>query len=55
MVKDWTAIAKASGLPAADISRLVPPLDALEEVFRPLAQSLMPDVEPAFINAEESE
>lgn len=55
MVKDWTAIAKASGLPAADIQRAVPPLEGLEAAFRPLAQRLTPDMEPAFIHTEETE
>jgi hypothetical protein len=48
-MKDWSAIAKASGLdiPAADIARIAGPLTALDEAFRPLAQSLTPEMEPA--------
>jgi hypothetical protein len=50
-MKDWTALAKASGLdiPAKDIAKNVPPLNGLEEVFRPLAKSLTPEMEPAAI------
>jgi hypothetical protein len=48
-MKDWAATAKAAGLdiPAKDISRIVQPLNGLEEVFRPLAESLTPEMEPA--------
>lgn len=48
-MKDWSAIAKASGLniPAPDAARLAGPLTALDEAFRPLAQSLTPEMEPA--------
>ena len=48
-MKDWKAIAKASGIgiPDKDIDRVTAPLEALEEVFRPLAHTLTPDVEPA--------
>ena len=50
-MKDWTAIAKASGLdiPAKDVARHSQPLDTLDEAFRPLAKSLTPDMEPAAI------
>jgi hypothetical protein len=48
-MKDWRAIAKASGIeiPAKDLDRIAPPLDALEAAFRPLAKDLTPDVEPS--------
>jgi hypothetical protein len=48
-MKDWTLIAKASGLniPAQELSRLVPTLNALEDAFRPLVPALTPDMEPA--------
>ena len=48
-MKDWKAIAKARDpdLPAQDLERLIAPLDALEESFRPLARTLAPDLEPA--------
>jgi|KBSMisStandDraft_5_1062788.scaffolds.fasta_scaffold5432990_1 hypothetical protein len=41
-MKNWSAIAAASGidLPPADLDRIVKPLDSLEQVFRPLADSL---------------
>ena len=46
---DWTSIAKAAGLdiPAKDLVRIAQALDSLEEVFRPLAESLTPETEPA--------
>ncbi len=48
-MKDWTAIAKASApdIPAKEASKATVPLNALEEVFRPLAGSLTPEMEPA--------
>jgi hypothetical protein len=48
-VKDWKAIAKASGLEvsADELDRIVGPLDALEEAFRPLVKDLPADLEPA--------
>ncbi len=58
-MKDWSAIAAASGagIPASDVERIVKPLAALEEAFRPLADSLRFDDEPAtaFDAAEDSE
>ena len=49
-MKDWTAIAKASGLdiPAKEIARNSQPLNSLDEVFRPLANTLTPEMDPAF-------
>jgi hypothetical protein len=49
-MKDWPSIAKAAGLdiPAKEASRHCQPLDSLEEVFRPLADALTPEMEPAF-------
>jgi len=46
---DWKALAAARGLkiPAADLEAATRRLDALEETFRPLAQALTPDQEPA--------
>jgi hypothetical protein len=46
---DWGAIAKARGIeiPAQDLDRIAPPLDALEQAFRPLVKDLPPDLEPA--------
>ena len=46
---DWKTLALARGIPAADIDRIMPPLEALETSFRPLAQSLTPAMEPAVI------
>ena len=50
-MKDWNAIAAASGLdiPAADVARLVKPMEAVEEVFRPLVATLTIADEPATI------
>jgi hypothetical protein len=49
-MKDWSLIAKAAGLdiPAKEIARNSQPLNNLDEVFRPLANSLTPETEPAF-------
>jgi hypothetical protein len=46
---DWTSIAKAAGLdiPAKDLTRVAQALNSLDEVFRPLAKSLTPEMEPA--------
>jgi hypothetical protein len=48
-VKDWKAIARASGLevPEEELDRIVGPLNALEEAFRPLVKDLAADSEPA--------
>jgi hypothetical protein len=48
-MKDWRAIAKASGLDLdpAQLDRIAEPLQALEAAFRPLVNRLTPDVEPA--------
>jgi len=49
IVRDWRLIAKARGLeiPAHELDRIVPPLDALETAFRPLVEGLPPELEPA--------
>jgi hypothetical protein len=55
-MKDWKAIAKAVApeIPAADLDRIVAPLQALEDTFRPLVQDLPPDLEPSLeFGAEE--
>jgi hypothetical protein len=48
-MRDWRAIAKANGssLSGKELDGVAQPLEALEEVFRPLTQNLTPDVEPA--------
>jgi hypothetical protein len=48
-MKDWTSIAKAFApdIPAKEAAKTAQPLNALEEVFRPLARSLTPEQEPA--------
>jgi hypothetical protein len=42
-------IAKAAGLdiPAKDVGRIAPSLNALDETFRPLVRNLTPEMEPA--------
>jgi hypothetical protein len=58
VVKDWRAIAKASGLelPARDLDRIAQPLDSLEATFRPLVEHLVPEDEPSFsFQPEENE
>jgi hypothetical protein len=56
-MRDWKAIAKASGivLPEKELDALAKPLQALEEVFRPLVKDLTPDQEPVlemFVEAD---
>jgi hypothetical protein len=48
VTRDWKSLAKASGLniPAKELDALGPPLEALEEAFRPLVKDLSPDLEP---------
>jgi hypothetical protein len=48
-MKDWRALAKASGIGAdpTQLDRIAEPLEALEAVFRPLVKDLAPGVEPA--------
>ena len=48
-MKDWKAIAKASGLEvdATQLNRIAETLEALEAAFRPLLKDLTPGVEPA--------
>jgi len=59
MTKDWKKKARAEQLeiPDADLERIAPTLDAMEAAFRPLAQALPPETEPALIfrAAEEGE
>ena len=47
-MKNWVAIAQAHGLTLTprELDRVVPPLNALEETFRPLLKQLTPDLEP---------
>ncbi len=54
-MKDWKTIAKAAipDVPAEELDRLLEPLAALEETFRPLVRGLTPDFEPAtFLSVE---
>ncbi|HUB82873.1 MAG TPA: hypothetical protein VMB03_28940 [Bryobacteraceae bacterium] len=50
-MKDWPSIAKAAApdIPAKEVSRYSQTLDSLEEIFRPLADSLTPEMEPACV------
>lgn len=55
-MKDWRALAQARGLaiPAHELDRIVAPLEALEETFRPLIRDLTPEMEPSIsFRAEE--
>ena len=58
-MKNWSALAAASELdiPAADVERIVKPLNGLEEIFRPLANTLTFADEPVttFDAAEDGE
>jgi hypothetical protein len=48
-MRDWQAMAAASGtgIPAQDVERVTKPFVGLEQTFRPLANSLTFDEEPA--------
>jgi hypothetical protein len=57
-VKDWTAIARASGLdlPGGYLEEIVAPLEALEAALLPLFRDLPPELEPALaFRAEEDD
>jgi hypothetical protein len=47
-MKNWAGIAQATGLTvsARELDRIVEPLAALEETFRPLVRQLTPELEP---------
>jgi len=51
MSKDWKQIARLSALdiPPPQLDGIARTLEALEAAFRPLAQSIPPDAEPAAI------
>jgi hypothetical protein len=57
MTKDWKKIAQANGLtiPAADMDRITPPLDALEAAFRPLVRTIAPGTDLAVIFRADAE
>jgi len=48
---DWKtlAVARCPDMPADAVARIVPALESLETAFRPLAQTMTPDVESAVI------
>jgi hypothetical protein len=48
-MKNWKLIAEANQLriPAPDLERITPALDALEVAFRPLVKTIPDDLEPA--------
>ena len=48
VMTNWAGIAQARGLTLSggELDRLVGPLAALEETFRPLVKQLTPDLEP---------
>jgi hypothetical protein len=48
-MKNWKKIAEGSDLciPEPDIERIVPSLDTLESLFRPLTKGIPDDIEPA--------
>ena len=55
-MRDWKTIAKANGLMLSqqELDGLRP-LDALEELFRPLVRDLKPGLEPIFRVAAEDD
>lgn len=56
-MRNWKAIAQAANpdMPAAEIERIAAPLEALERIFRPLAEDLPPDLEPLLELGREEE
>ena len=56
-MQDWPSIAKGRGLdiPDKELAAIVPPLNALEEAFRPLVNGLTPDAEPSAVFRPEEE
>ncbi len=52
---DWRQIAHARKFPVTDaeIERIAPALDALEEAFRPLCATISHDTEPAVTLSEQ--
>ncbi|MEO7648906.1 MAG: hypothetical protein ABIZ80_00425 [Bryobacteraceae bacterium] len=48
-MKEWTTIAKGSGLDLPALERLIAPLEGLEAAFRPLVKTIPYDTEPATI------
>jgi hypothetical protein len=49
MPRNWKRISEGFDLsiPVSDLDKFEPVLDAMEAVFRPLAESLTPETEPA--------
>ncbi|MCW5981286.1 MAG: hypothetical protein KIT09_24595 [Bryobacteraceae bacterium] len=56
-MRNWKAIAAGLGppIPEDDIARASGPLEALEAAFRPLAQAIPPETEPAYLMLVEPE
>ena len=56
-MKDWKALANAGGLdiPVREMDRLLDPLNALEQAFRPLVKDLSPELEPATVYLPEED
>ena len=50
-MKNWKLIAQANefDIPEADLDRIAPVLDALEAAFRPLADNIPLETEPAIV------
>jgi hypothetical protein len=50
-MRDWKAIAKAVApdIPAEQVDRIAPPLDALETAFRPIVHTSPHETEPAYV------
>ena len=53
-MKNWKAIASGNGLSLTDdyLTKITPPLDALEGAFRPLIATIPHEIEPAIILSE---
>jgi hypothetical protein len=53
-MKNWEAIASGNrlALPADQLAKIMPSLDALEAAFRPLASTIPDHIEPAITLSE---
>ena len=56
-MRDWKLVAAGYRLniPAEDMERIEPVLDALEDAFRPLVQAIPPEIESAVTFSCEAE
>jgi hypothetical protein len=56
MTKNWKLIAQGNGVPvpAGELEKFAPSLNALEEAFRPLAATIPLEIEPSITLSEDA-